>query len=87
MIIDDDLDEDNDAYQSDFVRIALNLAFLNEQEARSFRCDKKAFASNKHKSDKSDGNNGMGHANNAADTAAYNNTTASDQYNNGQYYQ
>ena len=79
MIIDDDLDEDNDAYQSDFVRIALNLAFLNEQEARSFRCDKKAFASNKHNSDKSDGNNGMGHANNAADTAAYNNTTASDQ--------
>ena len=30
MIIDDDSDEDNDAMQSDIVRIALNLAYLSE---------------------------------------------------------
>jgi len=40
MIIDDDDDESNDAAQSDFVRVALNLAYLTEQQARSFRFDK-----------------------------------------------
>ena len=34
MIIDDDEDESNDAAQSDFVRVALNLAYLTEKEAR-----------------------------------------------------
>jgi len=34
MIIDDDDDESNDAAQSDFVRVALNLAYLTEKEAR-----------------------------------------------------
>ena len=40
MIIDDDDDEDNDAAQSDFVRVALNLAYLTEDEARNFKFDK-----------------------------------------------
>ncbi len=34
MIIDDDEDESNDAMQSDLVRVALNLAFVTEKEAR-----------------------------------------------------
>ncbi len=34
MIIDDDEDETNDAMQSDLVRVALNLAFVTEKEAR-----------------------------------------------------
>ena len=41
MIIDDDADEGNDAAQSDFVRIALNLAYLREKEARQFTFDKR----------------------------------------------
>ena len=41
MIIDDDDDESNDAAQSDFVRVALNLAFLTEKEARQFKFDKR----------------------------------------------
>lgn len=41
IIIDDDLDEGNDAAQSDFVRVALNLAYLTEKEARQFRFDKR----------------------------------------------
>jgi len=41
MIIDDDEDEGNDAAQSDFVRVALNLAYLTEKEARSFKFDKR----------------------------------------------
>jgi len=40
MIIDDDDDESNDNAQSDFVRVALNLAFLTEAEARSFKFNK-----------------------------------------------
>ena len=36
MIIDDDDDEGNDAAQSDLVRISLNLAYMNEDEARNF---------------------------------------------------
>ena len=39
MIIDDDEDESNDAAQSDFVRVALNLAYLTEKDARGFRFD------------------------------------------------
>lgn len=35
-IIDDDTDEDNDAIQSDIVRLALNLAFLKEETAKNF---------------------------------------------------
>ena len=38
-IIDDDEDEDNDAVQSDIVRFALNLAYMNEQEAQNFKFD------------------------------------------------
>ena len=41
MIIDDDEDEGNDAAQSDFVRVALNLAYLTEKEARQFKFDKR----------------------------------------------
>ena len=41
MIIDDDDVEDNDAFQSDFVRICLNLAYLSEKEAQAF-VDKQA---------------------------------------------
>jgi len=37
FIIDDDNDEENDAAQSDLVRVALNLAYLNEGEARNFQ--------------------------------------------------
>ena len=33
MIIDDDVDEGNDAAQSDMVRICLNLAYMTEKEA------------------------------------------------------
>ena len=36
MIIDDDENEGNDAYQSDFVRMCLNLAYLTEKEAEDF---------------------------------------------------
>merc|ERR1712060_170942 len=36
MIIDDDVEEGNDAAQSDMVRICLNLAYLTEKEATSF---------------------------------------------------
>ena len=38
-IIDDDEDEGNDAVQSDIVRFALNLAFMNEREAHEFQFD------------------------------------------------
>ena len=37
MIIDDDDEEGNDAAQSDLVRVALNLAFMKEEEARVFQ--------------------------------------------------
>ena len=37
MIIDDDADESNDAAQSDFVRVALNLAYLTEKQAKSIK--------------------------------------------------
>ena len=40
IIIDDDSDEENDAAQSDFVRVALNLAYLMPDEARNYRFDK-----------------------------------------------
>lgn len=43
-IIDDDDDEGNDAVQSDIVRIALNLAYMNEQEARDFVFDQASVA-------------------------------------------
>lgn len=36
MIIDDDVEEGNDAAQSDVVRICLNLAYLSEKEATKF---------------------------------------------------
>lgn len=42
-IIDDDDDESNDAAQSDIVRVALNLAYMNEQDAKEFRFDQKDF--------------------------------------------
>ena len=42
MIIDDDVEEGNDAAQSDMVRICLNLAFLTEKEASGFTFDKQA---------------------------------------------
>lgn len=40
IIIDDDDDEGNDAAQSDFVRVALNLAYLNPDTAVKFKFDK-----------------------------------------------
>ena len=40
-IIDDDTDEDNDAIQSDIVRLALNLAFLKEEDAKDFKFGEK----------------------------------------------
>ena len=43
-IIDDDDDEDNDAVQSDIVRYALNLAYMNEQEAQNFKFDQVGVA-------------------------------------------
>ena len=45
MIIDDDDDEGNDAAQSDLVRISLNLAYMNESEARSFKFNKQGMQS------------------------------------------
>jgi len=44
-IIDGDSDEDNDAAQVDMVRFALNLAYLTEDDAHSFKFSKKAVAS------------------------------------------
>lgn len=43
VIIDDDSDEENDAAQSDIVRICLNLAYLTEKEAKGFRFDKMSY--------------------------------------------
>jgi len=40
MIIDDDDDEGNDAMQSDLVRICLNLAYMPEESAKSFKFSK-----------------------------------------------
>jgi len=45
-IIDDDDDEDNDAVQSDLVRVALNLAYLSEDKAKAFDFNKNSFCSN-----------------------------------------
>ena len=42
-IIDDDSDEENDAAQSDMVRVALNLAYLTEEDAQNFTFEKNAF--------------------------------------------
>ena len=38
-IIDDDDEEGNDAAQSDIVRLAHNLAYMNEREAHAFKFD------------------------------------------------
>ena len=43
-IIDDDEDEGNDAVQSDVIRLALNLAYMNEQEAHEFKFDQSSAA-------------------------------------------
>jgi hypothetical protein len=43
MIIDDDDDKDNNATQSDLVRISLNLAYMHEDEARNFKFNKSAM--------------------------------------------
>jgi hypothetical protein len=43
-IIDDDEDEDNDNAQSDLVKMILNLAFLTEENAKSFSFNKSAYA-------------------------------------------
>lgn len=42
-IIDNDLDESNDAAQSDIVRIALNLAYYLKEDAEKFDFDPKTF--------------------------------------------
>lgn len=42
-IIDDDSDEENDAAQSDIVRVALNLAYMLEEDAKAFVFDQKNF--------------------------------------------
>jgi hypothetical protein len=44
LIIDDDSDEDNDNAQSDLVKMALNLAFMTEAEAKAFSFDKNAYS-------------------------------------------
>jgi len=36
QIIDDDSDEDNDALQSDLVRVVLNLAYMDEDRVNDF---------------------------------------------------
>jgi hypothetical protein len=46
-IIDDDDDEDNDAVQSDLVKVILNLAFLTEKQAKVFSFDKQAYKQHK----------------------------------------
>jgi hypothetical protein len=43
-IIDDDDDEGNDAVQSDIVRFALNVAYMNEEEAKAFKFDQATVA-------------------------------------------
>ncbi len=43
-IIDDDEDEDNDAAQSDLVRMVLNLAFLTRERATTFSFNKNAYS-------------------------------------------
>ena len=43
-IIDDDSDEDNDAVQSDIVRYALNLAYMNEDSAKNFQFEQVGVA-------------------------------------------
>lgn len=43
-IKDDDDDEDNDAAQSDLVKMVLNLAFLSEERAKGFTFDKKFYS-------------------------------------------
>lgn len=43
-IIDDDTDEENDTAQSDMVRVALNLAYMTEEEAETFSFDNKSFS-------------------------------------------
>ncbi len=44
FIIDDDDEEGNDAVQSDIVRFALNLAYMNEKEAHEFEFDATSVA-------------------------------------------
>lgn len=46
-IIDNDEDEGNDAAQSDLVRLVLNLAFLTEAKAKSFKFQKDTISSMK----------------------------------------
>lgn len=43
FIIDDDSDEDNDAAQSDLVRVVLNLGFLTRRQAKKFSFGKSDF--------------------------------------------
>lgn len=42
-IIDNDQQESNDDAQSDLVRVALNLAYLTEDRAKSFKFSKQGF--------------------------------------------
>ena len=42
LIIDDDENDENDAMQSDLVRLALNLAYMSERQALNFKFDKNA---------------------------------------------
>ena len=44
MIIDSDTDEENNAVQSDLVRICLNLAFLPEHRGKAFQYSKDRLA-------------------------------------------
>lgn len=48
-IIDDDDEEGNDAAQSDIVRLALNLAYMNEKEAHEFKFDQVSVGERKKK--------------------------------------
>ena len=46
-IKDDDEDDSNDAAQSDLVRMALNLAFITEEQAMKFTFDKSFYSQRK----------------------------------------
>lgn len=47
-IIDDDVEEGNDAMQSDLVRIALNLAYMKEEDALNFTFNQSDAAKKAH---------------------------------------
>lgn len=59
MIIDADDDDDNDQYQSDLVRIALNMAYIRKSDAAKMTFDSKSVM--KMKADNGEEYNGVLH--------------------------